>query len=114
MGSVRLTVDRGGESWQDSADPAPLGGLDNHRDLLSAAQDVHAESMFARLALVVQRLTAITVILMAPTLVAGVYGMNLGGMIPSSDSEYGFAIAMGIIVVMIVWRFVHSRLLGWL
>jgi hypothetical protein len=38
----------------------------------------------------------------------------MSGMIPPGDSEYGFAIAMGIILVMIVWGFIHARLLGWL
>lgn len=91
-----------------------LGELDGFRELLAAAQDVHAETMFTRLALVVQRLTAITVILMVPALVTGIYGMNVGGMFPSADSEYGFAVVVAVIVVMLVWGFIHSRLLGWI
>jgi magnesium transporter len=91
-----------------------LGDMDVFRELLSAAQDVHAESMFARLALVVQRLTAITVILMVPTLVAGIYGMNFNLLFPPSDWDYGFLVVIAIMVVMIAWGFIHSRLLGWL
>ena len=114
MGNVRLTVDLGGTTWQDGVDPSRIGELDVYRELLSAAQDVHAESMFARLALVVQRLTAITVILMVPTLVASIYGMNFNLLVPSSDWDYGFLVVVGLILVMIVWGFLHSRLLGWL
>lgn len=91
-----------------------LGELESYLELLAAAQDVHAESMFTRLALVVQRLTAITVILMAPTLIAGIYGMNLGGFWPSADWDYGFLVVCGAMLIMIVWGFVHSRLLGWI
>lgn len=91
-----------------------LGELDNFLDLLSAAQDVHAESMFAKLALVVQRLTAITVILMVPTLLAGIYGMNFNMLIPASDWDYGFLVVVGLMLVMIAWGFIHSRMLGWL
>lgn len=91
-----------------------LSELDGYRELLSAAQDVHSESMFARLATVVQRLTAITVILMAPTLIVGIYGMNFEPLIPAGDWEYGFMVVVGLVILMVVWGFVHSRLLGWL
>jgi magnesium transporter len=91
-----------------------LGELDGYRDLLAAARDVHSESMFGRLALVVQRLTAITVIIMVPNLVASIYGMNFESFFPPHDWEYGFVVVVGLIAVMIVWGFIHSRLLRWL
>jgi magnesium transporter len=91
-----------------------LNELDSYRELLSAAQDVHAESMFARLALVVQRMTAVTVIIMVPNLIASIYGMNFDTIFPPSDWELGFFVVVAVLVVMLVWGFVHSRLLGWL
>jgi magnesium transporter len=91
-----------------------LGELDGYRELLSAAQDVHSESMFGRLALVVQRLTAITVIIMVPNLLASIYGMNFDLLFPPSDLEIGFFVIVAVIGCMIVWGFIHSRLLGWL
>jgi magnesium transporter len=91
-----------------------LGELDGYRDLLAAALDVHAESMFGRLALVVQRLTAITVIIMVPNLVASIYGMNFELFFPPHDWEYGFVVVVGLIAGMIVWGFIHSRMLRWL
>ena len=91
-----------------------LGELDSYRDLLAAALDVHSESMFGRLALVVQRLTAITVIIMVPNLVASIYGMNFENFFPPHDWEYGFLVVVAVILVMILWGFIHSRLLSWL
>jgi magnesium transporter len=91
-----------------------LGELDSYRELLSAAQDVHSESMFGRLALVVQRMTAITVIIMVPNLIASVYGMNFETIFPPADWGLGFYVIVAIMVVMILWGFIHSRLLGWL
>ena len=91
-----------------------LDELDSYRDLLAAALDIHSESMFARLGLIVQRLTAITVIIMVPNLVASIYGMNFETFFPPHDWDYGFVFVVGLIVVMIVWGFIHSRLLRWL
>jgi magnesium transporter len=91
-----------------------LGELDSYRDLLAAALDVHSESMFGHLALVVQRLTAITVIIMVPNMLASIYGMNFDHFLPPHDWEYGFVLVVVVIVAMIVWGFIHSRLLGWL
>ena len=91
-----------------------LDELDSYRDLLAAALDIHSESMFARLGLIVQRLTAITVIIMVPNLVASIYGMNFETFFPPHDWDYGFVAVVGLIVVMIIWGFIHSRLLRWL
>jgi magnesium transporter len=91
-----------------------LGELDSYRELLTAAQDVHSESMFGRLALVVQRMTAITVIIMVPNLVASIYGMNFETIFPPGNWEFGFIVVVAIMAGMIVWGFIHSRLLGWL
>jgi magnesium transporter len=63
---------------------------------------------------VVQRLTAITVIVMVPNMVAGIYGMNFEKIFPPTNWDYGFIVIVGIMALMIVWGFVHSRYLGWL
>ena len=91
-----------------------LGGLDTYRDLLSAALDVHVFSAFNRLGLIMKRLTAVTVIIMVPNFVASVYGMNFNHLTPSSDSSYAFPILVAVLLCMVVWGFIHSRLLGWL
>ncbi len=91
-----------------------LDELDSSRDLLATALDIHSESMFARLGLIVQRLTAITVIIMVPNLVASIYGMNFETFFPPHDWEYGFPAVVGLIAVMIAWGFIHSRILRWL
>jgi magnesium transporter len=91
-----------------------LAELDTYRDLLSAALDVHVFSAFNRLGLIMKRLTAVTVIIMVPNFVASIYGMNFGRMIPGSESPYGFFLIVAFLMVMLVWGFLHSRMLGWL
>jgi magnesium transporter len=91
-----------------------LAELDTYRDLLSAALDVHVFSAFNRLGLIMKRLTAVTVIIMAPNFVAGVYGMNFERTIPPGDWPYGFILVVAFLGAMLVWGFIHSRILGWL
>jgi magnesium transporter len=91
-----------------------LAELDTYRDLLGAALDVHVFSAFNRLGHVMQRLTAITVIIMVPNLVASIYGMNFTHLLPPSEASYGFVAVVVFLVVMVAWGFIHSRMLGWL
>jgi magnesium transporter len=91
-----------------------LAELDTYRDLLSAALDVHVFSAFNRLGQIMKRLTAVTVIIMAPNFVASIYGMNFNNLIPPSDWQYGFILVVAFLACMLVWGFIHSRILGWL
>lgn len=91
-----------------------LAELDTYRDLLAAALDVHVFHAFNRLGLIMKRLTAVTVIIMVPNFVAGIYGMNFAHLFPPSEWEYGFMAVVSFLGVMVAWGFIHSRRLGWL
>jgi len=91
-----------------------LAEMDTYRDLLGAALDVHVFSAFNRLGRIMQRLTAITLIIMVPNFVASIYGMNFIHLLPPSDSTYGFIAVGAFLMVMVAWGFIHSRMLGWL
>ncbi len=91
-----------------------LAEMDTYRDLLSAALDVHIFSAFNRLGKIMQRLTAITVIIMVPNFVASIYGMNFARLVPPSEWDYGFVVVVAFLACMVAWGFIHSRLLGWL
>jgi magnesium transporter len=90
-----------------------LAELDTYRDLLSAALDVQVFYAFNRLGRIMQRLTAVTVIILVPNFVASIFGMNLG-QLPFSQSEYGFVLVVAFLACMVAWGFIHSRILGWL
>ena len=91
-----------------------LAELDTYRDLLAAALDVHVFSAFNRLGLIMQRLTAITVIIMVPTFVASIYGMNFIHLWPPSAAAWGFFAVVAFLLIMVAWGFIHSKMLGWL
>jgi magnesium transporter len=98
---------------QDHAEHV-LAELDTYRDLLGAALDVQIFYTFNRLGRIMQRLTAITVIIMVPNFVASIYGMNFDYLIPPSGWRYGFLAVVAFLGIMVAWGFIHSRLLKWL
>jgi len=91
-----------------------LAELDTYRDLLGTALDVHVFYAFNNLGLIMKRLTAVTVIIMVPNFVAGIYGMNFLHLFPPGESHWGFFIVTGFLLVMVAWGFIHSRIMGWL
>jgi magnesium transporter len=91
-----------------------LAEMDTYRDLLSAALDTQVFYSFTRLGNIMKRLTAVTVIIMVPTFVASIYGMNFAKLFPPTDWEYGFLAVVLFLGVMIAWGFVHSRMMKWL
>jgi magnesium transporter len=91
-----------------------LAELDSQRDLLGAALDTHVFYAFNRLGKIMQRLTAITLIILVPNFVASIYGMNFDRMYPPREWDYGFLAVIILLLVMVGWGFIHSRLLRWL
>ncbi len=63
-----------------------------HSNILSGMMDAFASVISNNLNIVMKFLTSITIILMIPTLVASIYGMNIN--LPLQHSPYAFAILM--------------------
>lgn len=91
-----------------------LAELDTYRDLLGAALDVQVFYSFNRLGHIMKQLTAVTVIIMVPNFVASIYGMNFENLFPAASSKWGFFAVTAVLGVMVVWGFIHSRMLKWL
>jgi magnesium transporter len=77
-------------------------------DILSQMMDAFASIISNNLNLVMKFLTAFTIVLTFPTMVASFYGMNVG--LPGQSSPYAFAITLAIslgislIVALVFWR----------
>ena len=70
-----------------------LDSVDIAREMLAATLDANLSVTSNNLNVVVKRLTAFTVILMVPTLIAGIYGMNFHFM-PELAWPFGYALAL--------------------
>ena len=72
--------------------------VDNIRELLSTALEARLAQTSNRLSVVTKRLSAWAGIILVPTLIAGIYGMNFTHM-PELDWKLGYPFALGSMVV---------------
>ena len=87
-----------------------VGTIDTYREVLSSALDVYLAIESNRMNAVMKRLTSYSIILLIPTLIAGIYGMNFDDM-PKNHGFYGSLGAMGLIAFGL---FIFFKRRGWL
>jgi magnesium transporter len=101
--------------YRDVADHVirALDFIDNVRELLATVLDAHLSQASHRLNLVMKQLTSWAAIILVPTLIAGIYGMNFEHM-PELLWRYGYAWALGLMAASagtLYWIFKRR---GWL
>jgi magnesium transporter len=86
--------------------------LDNLRDILSSALEAHLAVVSNRLNEIMKRLTSWGAIILVPTLIAGIYGMNFRHM-PELNWVFGYPFALGLMVAsgLLLYRAFKRR--GW-
>ena len=92
-------------------------GLLDHADFLTDNLTFLLEASLGLITLeqnyVMKLFSVFAVVLMPPTLVAGIYGMNFEHM-PELDWLYGYPFALGLILVSAVLPYWIARRIGWL
>jgi len=78
-----------------------LDQLDLQRDLLASALEANLSVTSNNLNAVMKRLTAFTVIIMVPTLIAGIYGQNFHFM-PELSWPLGYPFSLGVMAVAMI------------
>jgi magnesium transporter len=89
-----------------------LDQLDVYRDLLATVLDARLTVASNSLNAVMKRLTAFTVVLMVPTLIAGIYGMNFDVM-PELGWPLGYPAALVGMVLAAAAAAAYFRRRGW-
>ena len=84
---------------------------DNYTNILSSSMDAFASIINNNMNIVIKRLTAITIILSVPTLVASFFGMNV--VFPGENKIEGFYYAMGISVVVSILMIFYFNKKRW-
>jgi len=69
-----------------------------HSNILSSMMDAFASVISNNLNMVMKFLTSVTIILMIPTLIASIYGMNIR--LPFARSSHAFAITIGASIML--------------
>src|SRR3989344_2267067 len=72
-----------------------------YRDVIISTVEVHLSSISNNLNVVMKRLTAWAAIVLVPSLIAGIYGMNFQHL-PLAGSQYGFWVLLGLMAAS-VW-----------
>jgi magnesium transporter len=86
---------------------------DNIRDLLTTALEAQLAQVSNRLNVVMKQLTSWAAIILVPTLIAGIYGMNFRHM-PDLLWRYGYAYALGLMVVSMYFLYRMFKKRDWL
>ena len=115
---LRRDADSGGKHFayfQDLYDHSVriVDMVDTFRDILSGALDAYLAMASNRMNAVMKTLTSASIILLIPTLIAGIYGMNFDNM-PELHSPYGYHATIAVMVVTMVVLGVLFKRKNWL
>jgi magnesium transporter len=86
---------------------------DNLRELLSSALEAHLAQVSNRLNEVMKALTSWAAIILVPTLIAGIYGMNFVRM-PELKWQYGYPVALGLMATSAGILYAMFKRRGWI
>ena len=83
---------------------------DNIRDLLASALEAELAQVSNRLNVVMKKLTSWAGIVLVPTLIAGIYGMNFRHM-PELDWQWGYPLSLGLMALsaLLLYRAFKKR-----
>jgi magnesium transporter len=84
------------------------------RELTTAAMAAHLSQVSIRANQVMKQVTSWAAIILVPTLIAGIYGMNFIEPFPDFNTATGFWIAIGLMVVSAGVLYVVFRRRGWI
>ena len=87
--------------------------VDNIRDLLTTALEAQLAQVSNRLNVVMKKLTSWAAIVLVPTLIAGIYGMNFRHM-PELAWQYGYPLSLATMLVAALLLYRGFRKRGWL
>jgi magnesium transporter len=86
--------------------------LENYKEVAEALEETNESYISHRLNDILRVLTAISVIVLPLTLIASIWGMNVG--VPGEGDTTDFYVIVGTMVVLLVGMVVYFRRRGWL
>lgn len=94
-----------------------LETVEIYRETLISLREAHASLLGLRLNDIVKRLTAITLVLMIPTLIASIYGMNFDRSYPLNMPElswsFGYIYALTLMLASSIAGYLVLKIRGW-
>lgn len=87
--------------------------IDTFRDILSGALDAYLASQGNRLNEVMKTMTAMSIVLLVPNLIAAIYGMNFQNM-PELKTHDGYFVVLGAMITIVLSLMAYFKKIGWL
>ncbi len=112
---VRFVRDQNAPYYRDTYDHLVrlLDNVEMNRDMVTNVMEAYLSSVSNTLNKSMKRVAAISTILMPPTLLAGIFGMNFHNM-PETEFEYGFYVLLAVMAVMMVGTTLYFKKEDWL
>lgn len=85
---------------------------DNYRDIMVSMQDLYINNVNLKMNEVMKVMAIVTCLLAPATVIGGIFGMNFQT-IPYVHNQYGFWIAVGLMLIIPIWMIVIFRKRGW-
>lgn len=86
--------------------------VENYRDMMITMQDLYINQVNLKMNEVMKVMTIVTCLLAPATVIGGIFGMNFDR-IPYLHNQYGFYIAVGLMLLIPVWMIWIFKRRGW-
>ena len=86
--------------------------LENYKEVIEGLEDTNESVLNHRVNEILRVLTSISVIVLPLTLIASIWGMNVG--VPGEGDEFDFYLVIGAMLVILVGMLTYFRRRGWL
>lgn len=87
--------------------------VSNYRDILTGMLDIYLSSVSNNMNVVMKKITAWGGLILVPTLISGIYGMNFK-MMPELYWKYGYFFALGLMAVSVTGLLIYFNKKKWL
>jgi magnesium transporter len=85
---------------------------ENYRDMMMSMQDLYVNNVNLKLNEVMKVMAIVTCLLAPATVIGGIFGMNFES-IPYIHNQYGFWIAVGMMLIFPIWMIMMFKKRGW-
>ena len=85
---------------------------ENYRDIMVSMQDLYINNVNLKMNEVMKVMAIVTCLLAPATVIGGIFGMNFDA-IPYLHNQYGFWIAVAIMLIIPIWMIFAFRKRGW-
>ena len=86
---------------------------ETYRDIVTGILDVYLSSVSTNLNITIKKITSYEALILIPTLISGIYGMNFQFM-QEIGWQYGYGFALGLMALSVIVLYIYFKKLDWI